>query len=326
MAYRFPFAPYPDGWYQIALGRQVKAKDIFSVTYFGKDLVAFRGENGRVTVMDAHCPHLGAHIGVGGKVVGDTVRCPFHGWRFNQQGVCIDIPYCDKIPKKAKFKTYPCREQNGVISIFYSEHDNQPTYEIPAYAAFTDPKWSSIIHLSYEVQSHVQEMAENAVDMGHFPFVHGYKEVPKIKQLDTNGPALTIQFVGQRRMLGITNSFDVTLHAVGLGLVFATTVTDMVTAHVIHSATPINENLLRIGVTFVFNKTWNPVRNVFLRQYLPGEIFRFTDGDRAVLANKIYRELPALCSEEKPITTLRRWARQFYVDSNAQSELAQQVA
>lgn len=54
---RYPFG-IPNGWYLIA---------------YSEELAAFRGEFGRVSVFDAHCPHLGAHLGIGGRVVGDTL-------------------------------------------------------------------------------------------------------------------------------------------------------------------------------------------------------------------------------------------------------------
>lgn len=54
--------------------------------YFGQDLVAWRAEDGTVTVMSAHCEHLGAHLGYGGRVEGDRIICPFHGWEWNQLG------------------------------------------------------------------------------------------------------------------------------------------------------------------------------------------------------------------------------------------------
>jgi phenylpropionate dioxygenase-like ring-hydroxylating dioxygenase large terminal subunit len=54
----------------------------------GLELVVFRGaDSGAVSVLDAYCPHLGAHMGVGGQVVGDCMECPFHKWQF-ATGAC----------------------------------------------------------------------------------------------------------------------------------------------------------------------------------------------------------------------------------------------
>lgn len=63
----------------------------------GLDLVAFRTEDGVAHVFDAYCPHLGAHLGVMGRVVGDCIECPFHGWRFSgKDGACTHVPYAKK--------------------------------------------------------------------------------------------------------------------------------------------------------------------------------------------------------------------------------------
>ena len=83
---------YPNGWLPILESSALKKSQILPIFAFGNDLVAFRSTAGKVTVLDAYCPHLGAHLGYGGRVIGDTVNCPFHGWVFNQSGDCVDIP------------------------------------------------------------------------------------------------------------------------------------------------------------------------------------------------------------------------------------------
>ncbi len=66
--------------------------------YFGRELVVFRGEDGVAHVLDAHCPHLGAHLGFGGRVEGGALRCPFHGWLWNGDGRCLEVPYAGRVP------------------------------------------------------------------------------------------------------------------------------------------------------------------------------------------------------------------------------------
>ena len=62
--------------------------------YFGRELVLFRTESGEAHAVDAYCAHLGAHLAVGGKVEGEGIRCPFHGWCYDgASGQCTDIPY-----------------------------------------------------------------------------------------------------------------------------------------------------------------------------------------------------------------------------------------
>ena len=62
--YRYPFPPYPTGWYLVAQSAEVGVGDVKPVQYFGRELVLFRTESGRAVLLDAHCPHMGAHLGV----------------------------------------------------------------------------------------------------------------------------------------------------------------------------------------------------------------------------------------------------------------------
>src|SRR4051812_45876125 len=82
LPYRYPMSPYPTGWYLLAESGSVQPGDVVPLRYFGKDLVLFRTDAGEAVVLDAHCPHLGAHLGHGGTVEGEAIRCPFHSWRF----------------------------------------------------------------------------------------------------------------------------------------------------------------------------------------------------------------------------------------------------
>jgi phenylpropionate dioxygenase-like ring-hydroxylating dioxygenase large terminal subunit len=64
----------------------------------GNNLVAWRGTSGTSYIADAYCPHIGAHLGVGGEVHGECIQCPFHSWKFDgeQDGKLTCIPYADK--------------------------------------------------------------------------------------------------------------------------------------------------------------------------------------------------------------------------------------
>ena len=63
----------------------------------GLNLAVFRGEDGLAHVVDSYCPHMGANLAVGGRVVGDCIECPFHGWQFRgSDGKCTKIPYSEK--------------------------------------------------------------------------------------------------------------------------------------------------------------------------------------------------------------------------------------
>src|SRR5690349_11235672 len=89
---RYYTAPIPTGWFQIAYSDELPPGAVVPLRYFGKDLVLFRTETGKLTLLDAHCPHLGAHLGHGGKVRGEVIECPFHAWQFGATGECVAVP------------------------------------------------------------------------------------------------------------------------------------------------------------------------------------------------------------------------------------------
>src|SRR5690606_33142601 len=111
--------------------------------YFARDLVLYRGDDGAAHLVDAHCPHLGAHLAVGGRVEGDCLRCPFHGWLFDGDGACVEIPYREgeRIPAKARARAYPVVERNGFVWAWHHARQEPPFYEVPTVAELDDPEW-----------------------------------------------------------------------------------------------------------------------------------------------------------------------------------------
>ncbi len=320
---RFPFSPYPRGWYQVANSPDIKPGGLKTVKFFNKELIVARGQSGKARVMDAHCPHLGAHIGKGGKVVGDDIQCPFHGWQFGEDGNCTKIPYCDHIPKKAKLGGYVTQEVGDVIFIYFGNEGTaiEPEFTLPACEEFHDDKWSKPLHLGYNLQSHVQEMAENTVDTGHFPLIHDYFKVPKITELIEDKTTFTVVLDGERKVLGIKTYIHAELESRGLGAVFAKTETNFLSIRALHCATPIDDNEIQVNVTFVFKKTRIPGLDSILKRVLPKEVFQFTSGDHLVLNHKAYRDKPILCRADGPIIQFRHWAKQFYEPLHTQSKL-----
>src|SRR5258708_36387146 len=77
-----PLPRNPNGWFAVGLSDELAPGEVKSVSCLGVDLVMFRSQQGKVGVLDAYCPHLGTHLGVGGCVEGEALRCPFHRWAF----------------------------------------------------------------------------------------------------------------------------------------------------------------------------------------------------------------------------------------------------
>src|SRR3546814_20988920 len=70
----------PTGWFHIGWGAEIPPGGVKPLRYFGQDLVAFRSAGGVLSVLDAHCRHLGAPLGSGGEGRKARVVCPYTGW------------------------------------------------------------------------------------------------------------------------------------------------------------------------------------------------------------------------------------------------------
>jgi 3-ketosteroid 9alpha-monooxygenase subunit A len=177
---------FPRGWFMVADAADLGEVPL-SVRFFGKDLVLYRGKSGRVVMLDAYCPHMGTHLAKNttsyvvrdhSHVEGDSIRCPYHAWRFGPDGQCDDIPYAKTIPKAACVRSWPVVERAGAVFVWHDPENKAPDYELPPFAEWDDPSWVrwKFDHLG-QMNSHPQEILDNMVDVGHFVPTHGMKEI-----------------------------------------------------------------------------------------------------------------------------------------------------
>ena len=170
MGTRYPFPAVPNGWFSVGTGADLAVGDVRPVSYLERDLVLFRGEDGDARVFDAHCPHLGANLGVGGRVCGDGIACPFHGWRFDGDGHLVEVPGVDRTPRAAA-RTWRVCERNGHIFVWHHAGGISPSYEVVGYRPI-ESRWTPWRTNSYRVRVHVQDLTENIIDRSHFAAVH----------------------------------------------------------------------------------------------------------------------------------------------------------
>jgi len=85
------------------------------VRLLGENLVAYRDQSGRVGLLQENCPHRGASLYFG-RNEGDALRCVYHGWAFDADGRCVDMPsepqpFCEKV----RMRAYPTHESGGIV-------------------------------------------------------------------------------------------------------------------------------------------------------------------------------------------------------------------
>ena len=324
---RFPFTSFPNCWYRVAYSKEIKSGEVKPLYYFGKDLVLFRTEKGIPYVFDAHCLHLGAHLGHGGKVKGENIQCPFHGWRYDSNGKCTYIPYSNNLPPNAQIRKWPTREVNGVIIVYYHSEGAPPTWEIPDVSEYTG---GVQFHKAkqWKLRTHPQDLAENALDMAHFVNVHPSKNIisaPKLDNIEINGPVTTLQistgfkipstasWLLGKEMVGLYTN-----RLYGVSCFFALGSVEgkrgFQTASITWS-TPIDEEYCDVHLTFGIPSFFKNPLGYFTTVTSRQEGIKFFEQDFPVVENKIYRSTALLCDEEAQITKLRHWSSQFYPES-----------
>ncbi len=116
---KVPFTWKPTGWFMVGWSAEFPVGEVRPLQYFGEDLVAWRTDDGALQIMDAHCPHLGAHIGHHGKVHGDCVQCPYHGWTYGTDGVNRSIPYEDRPNLTKRLRVWSVVEQYDCVFVWH---------------------------------------------------------------------------------------------------------------------------------------------------------------------------------------------------------------
>lgn len=140
----------------------------------GEDLVAFRDTEGRVGIVDAYCPHKLAPLYFGRNEEGG-LRCIYHGWKFNIDGECVDIPNLPAtfnvaaLKQKARISSYPVREAGGMVWIYMGPADRVP--ELPAF------EWTALSSTHCHVARWLQRTnwaqgMEGEIDSSHVSFLH----------------------------------------------------------------------------------------------------------------------------------------------------------
>ena len=116
------------------------------------------------------------------RVIGESVRCPFHAWRYDgDTGACVEIPYCKRIPERARVRAWDVVERNHMIFVWHHAEQKPPSWEVPVISQLDDPDWSPMRTFELEVPVHMQDMAENNLDAVHFQVVHSAKSIPPTK-------------------------------------------------------------------------------------------------------------------------------------------------
>ncbi|HZZ33493.1 MAG TPA: aromatic ring-hydroxylating dioxygenase subunit alpha [Phenylobacterium sp.] len=160
---------HPDYWYPIAWSRELRPGRMLARRYAGEPVAVVRGQDGRLFALENRCAHRQVPL-THGVVRGCTVKCGYHGWAYNADGDCIDVPYLgpERLPNGVR--AYPCREVDGLIFVFPGNAILAEARLPPSLGARAERGYKTR-ELNREVAAHYTFMHENLFDMNH-QFLH----------------------------------------------------------------------------------------------------------------------------------------------------------
>jgi len=169
-------------WLAVAPLRDLEQRNVISVRLLGEDIVIWRTAEGQVLAWKDLCIHRGTKLSLGEIRNGDTLMCPYHGWTYNAEGKCVEIPAHPEQtpPAKAIVTTYHACVHVDFVWVCFDE----PRHPLPLFPEWLDATYRRVLCGPYAFNASGPRIVENFLDVAHFPFVHenilGVQERPEI--------------------------------------------------------------------------------------------------------------------------------------------------
>ena len=160
-----------DCWYVAAWDREVTRDKPLGRTLLNEALVFYRQVDGTPVALEDRCCHRHAPLSRG-VIVGDELRCGYHGLKFDARGVCVDIPGQERIPPEARIRSYPVVERWNCIWVWMGDPAKADPALIPDWWWSTHPDWASTRPDPFHMRCHYQLINDNVLDVTHLAYVH----------------------------------------------------------------------------------------------------------------------------------------------------------
>ncbi len=158
---------FPESWYRFGSIQDFN-RGLASKEMLGCSLVGFKSESGQFSIMDGRCSHMHSVLGLG-KVVGETIQCPFHHWRYGIDGKCVSIPCGTEIPVLARQTAYPTQVRHGQVYFYYGK---KPLFDLPFYDQEDADQLTPSHVFKMELEAPWYMISINSVDLQHFKIAH----------------------------------------------------------------------------------------------------------------------------------------------------------
>jgi len=180
-------------WLPVAPATHLDKTGVLGARVLGEDIVIWR-KGDQVLAWQDLCLHRGTKLSLG-EIVEGALMCPYHGWTYDTEGKCIQMPaHPEQTPSpRAVVKTYRAQIHFDYVWVCFGE----PQHEMPHFPEWDDERFRRIPCGPYEFRASAPRVIENFLDVAHFPFVHenslGTRERPEIPEYEvtTDGNGVT---------------------------------------------------------------------------------------------------------------------------------------
>ncbi|WP_080426167.1 Rieske 2Fe-2S domain-containing protein [Burkholderia ubonensis] len=308
--------PYPDGWFAVCFSRELKPGNVRIVPFMGHELVVYRVQSGGAHAVSPYCPHLGAHLGHGGRVDGEHLVCPFHGLSFAPDGKCVGAGAGQK-PPCAALEAWRVQERSGMVLVWRDHAGRAPDWEIPG----TDLSGFSPARSScYELAGYAHDIGENSADVLHFAWLHGFTDVSMSYETDRSWMVFNLS----GRWHGVRIVMRLTTHGLGHVLGESDVPSLGIQTKTLAFATPTSPlrwtfrwaDVVRIGRLDQMPGPLRTLIHTLLVSLAHRWFVQVVAADFPVWAHRRFVAHPRLMSGEAPVAAFRRWMMQFYPASD----------
>lgn len=158
-------------WYMFGWASELDAGTLVARKILGEDVVAFRTADGNVAILEDRCCHRALPLSMG-VIVGDNLRCIYHGLEYNTAGRCVKIPGQAAIPRDFCVRCYPAVERNKIIWMWAGRRDSADISRVPDYPYHDDPAHWPTAYDSIRIACNYELIHDNLLDLTHLSYVH----------------------------------------------------------------------------------------------------------------------------------------------------------
>ena len=156
-------------WYVVAMADQL-GRELVQRWVLNEPMLLYRREDGSPVAMADICPHRSLPLSKG-ELIGDKIRCAYHGLMFDSEGTCVRVPAQRVAPEDARVRVYPAVEKWRWVWVWMGDPALADESEIPDMHWNDDPDWMPVEdHLT--INCHYQLLSDNLIDLSHEAYVH----------------------------------------------------------------------------------------------------------------------------------------------------------